>query len=320
MKSTKRFVITSSSGESGIEDFGWVENNELEKNSKLDYLKYPLKKWNEIVYEQDLEKSEIREEGKYYEYIVNKIMEKDIFKDSDFHKEKNSIFDFVFKDNYKIDYTLLKKGNIIPDFFVHKITIEKFLRILEERKYMMIFLKNNIPKDKKFISIVGEIKTSRFHAHKIDNQRQDYLAFINSVNTLNNSSNSDEFLVMMYIYDFSFASFKKEEKDYNVDTEPIIYGYMPKFYREDCYKCYNDIIDQLKLPNNKKIDSIDKTKFRQRKSKREIENENKKLLEKNKKLERLLYLLFAIIIIFVAIILKILKNKIYKFIKIYQLN
>ena len=317
MKSIKR-IKTSSSGESGIEDYGWVENNKFNQKYKLDYLEYPLKKWKEIVYEQDLENTKIREEGKYYEYIVNIIMEKDIFKDSEFHKEKNSIFDFVFENYYQIDYNLLKKGDIIPDFFVHKIPKEKFLKILDERKYM-ILLRNNIPKDKKYISIVGEIKTSRSKAHKKDEQRQDYLTFINSANNkLNNSSNSDEFLIMMYIYDISFSLFKNEENDYNVDIEPIIYGYMPKLYYEDCYKSYNDIIEQLKLPNERKIDLIKKEKFKQKRSKREIEIENKKieienkkLSEENKKLKKLLFVFIIIIIVPLCL------NYLYKIYKLY---
>ena len=310
MKSIK-CVKVSSSGESGIEDYGWVENDKFNEEYKLDYLKYPLKEWKEIVCIQDLENSKIREEGKYYEYIVNIIMEKDIFKDSEFHLEKNSIFDFKFEDYYRIDYSLLKKRDIIPDFFVYKIPIKKFLQILDERNYM-ILLRNNIPKDKKYISIVGEIKTSRSKAHKKDDQRQDYLTFINSANNLNNS---DEFLIMMYIYDISFSLFKNEEKDYNEDKEPIIYGYMPKLYYEDCYKSYNDIIDQLRLPNDK-IDLINKAKYRQKTSKREIEIENKKLSkeiklvsEENKKLKRLL---FVFIILIIGLFLSNL-NKIYKF-------
>ena len=307
MKSIKH-IKTTSSGESGIEDYGWVQSDKFKEEYKRDYLEYPLKNWKEIVYEQEKENSKVVNEGKYYEYIVNMILEKDIFKDSEFHKEKNSIFDFIFEDYYRIDYSLLKKRDIIPDFFVHKIHIEKFLQILSERKYMML-LRNNIPKDKKYISIVGEIKTSRTNAHKNDDQRKDYITFINSVNILNNSSNSDELLIMMYIYDISFLSFKNEEIDYNVDQEAIVYGYIPKLYYEDCYKSYNDIIEQLKLPIENKIDLKNNVIFRKRESKRELIIKMKSLSEENKYLKRLL---FVIIIYIVAQYLNDL-NKIYKF-------
>jgi len=311
MKSIKR-IKSSSSVELGIKDYGCVENNKFNKEYKLSYLEYPLKNWKNIVYEQDVKNSKVINEGKYYEYIVNIIFEKDIFKDLEFHKEKNSIFDFDFKDCYKIDYSLLKKGDILPDFFVHKIPMGKFLQILDERKFMLL-LRNNIPKDKKYISIVGENKISLSNAHKKDYQRQDYLTFINSVNNLNNSSNSDEFLIMMYIYDISFLLFKNKETYYNVDNEPIIYGYMPKFYYEDCYKSYNDIIDQLKQTFENKIDFKNKVKLKKKKSKRQDINEYKSLLkeyksllEEKKRLKRLLYVF--IIIIFVLQIIIVIKS------------
>ena len=309
MKSIKS-IKTSSSVELGIKDYDWVENNKFNKEYKLSYLEYPLKNWKNIVYEQDVKNTKVIDKGKYYEYIVNIILEKDIFKDSEFHKEKNSIFDFDFEDYYKIDYSLLKKGDILPDFFVHKIPMDKFLQILEERKCMLL-LRNNIPKDKKYISIVGETKTSRSNAHKKDDQRQDYLTFINSVNNLNNSSNSDEFLIMMYIYDISFLLYKNEETDYNIDNEPIIYGYMPKLYYEDCYKSYNDIIDQLKQTFENKIDFKNKVKLKKKNSKRQIKNEYKSLLEEYKSLseenKRLKRLLYVCIIIFVAEIITVIK-------------
>ena len=53
-------------------------------------------------------------------------MENDVFKDLDFHKEENYTFDSNFEKHYKIDYSLLKKGGIKPDFFVYKITKNKF--------------------------------------------------------------------------------------------------------------------------------------------------------------------------------------------------
>ena len=93
--------------------------------------------WRDIVF-KNLKDSKFTDEGKYYEYIVNKILENDIFKDLDFHKEKKYTFDFNFENHYNIDYSLLKKGGIEPDFFVYKIPIEKFWQIIEKRKYMLL--------------------------------------------------------------------------------------------------------------------------------------------------------------------------------------
>lgn len=291
-------VRTSSSGESGSEDFGWVENNKFKEEHKKNYIEYPLKKWKEIVYEQDLKHSKFTDEGKYYEKIVITILEKDIFKDLEFHKEQKYIFDFDFEKYYKIEYSSLIKGDIKPDFFVYNIPVEKFLSILNKRKYMML-LRHNIPNDKKYISVVGEIKTTRNKAHKNNTQRLDYLTFINLANNLNKSSNSDEFLVMMYIYDISFSLFKNEENDYDEDKEAIIYGYMPKLYYEDCYKKYNEIIDLLKLPNEK-IDLTNKVNFIPKITKRQLLNENKSLSAQNKFLK---IILFSFAVIFGAYII-----------------
>ena len=92
-----------------------------------------------------------------------------------------------------------------------------------------MLLRHYIPKDKKYISIVGETKTTLSKDHKNKTQRKDYLTFIKLVNNLINSSNSDEFLIIMYIYDISFSLFKNESIDYDIDEEPIIYGYMQNF-------------------------------------------------------------------------------------------
>ena len=301
---SKKSVITSSSGESGIEDFEWVENNKFKEEYKKNYLEYPLKKWKEIVYEQDLKDSKITDEGKYYKYTVNSILENDIFKDLEFHKEKKYIFDFNFEKYYNINYNSLIKGAIKPDFFVYKIPKGKFLEILNERKYMML-LRHKIPNDKKYISVVGEIKTSRIKAHKNDNQRQDYLTFINLANNLNKSSNSDEFLIMMYIYDISFSLFKNEENDYDEDKEAIIYGYIPKLYYEDCYKKYNEIIDLLKL-SKEKIDLDNNVKLKPKISKRQLLNEKRQLLIEHKLLsdkikfqKRILYSLIILIVAYI---------------------
>ena len=117
---SKKSVITSSSGESGIEDFEWVENNKFKEEYKKNYLEYPLKKWKEIVYEQDLKDSKITDEGKYYKYTVNTILENDIFKDLEFHKEKKYIFDFNFEKYYNINYNSLIKEQLNQIFLFIK--------------------------------------------------------------------------------------------------------------------------------------------------------------------------------------------------------
>ena len=210
----------------------------------------------------------------YYQGTVYKILRKDVFKGLNFHEKRDGAIDFNFKNVYKIDYDQLHKNNIYPDFYVYKIEAKKFFDIIKSRSYMMILHhENNIPKDAKFISILGEIKSSYNFCHSPSLQNQDYEKFIKFANRLKN----DEYIILMYIYDNSFQFF---DKDYNYTPEeksPIIYGYVPKLYYEDCYCKYNELIDLLKL-NIEKIDLHDKTKFKKRR--RELEKENIELAQK----------------------------------------
>ena len=274
MKGDITFMSSSTARESGFEDYNWVNDEKLPNETKLNLLDYPLNMWNDITFDQDFQGYQINDEGTYYQKVVNKILAKDIFKDLDFHKEENGVMDFKIADTYKIDYNLLTKKSINPDFLVYKIPKNNFFEILEERKYMMI-MKYNIPDDKDCISIIGEIKTRTHSAHKNSYQRQGYLNFINLVNS---SNQSNEFLIMMYIYDESFSLFKKELSTKEQDKYPIIYGYMPKLYYENCYKTYNVLIDLLGS-SKEKIDISNKNIFKKKITK-------KQLLQKNEELEK----------------------------------
>ena len=81
----------------------------------------------------------------------------------------------------------------------------------------------------------------------------------------------------MYIYDNSFKFFEKDITFEANKKSPIIYSYMPKLYYEDCYRSYNELIEQLKL-NTDKIDINDKTIFK--KKRKELEKENDILIQK----------------------------------------
>ena len=292
--------------ESGTENFNWVNKRTFPKQLKKFYTQFPLDSWKDIVLGR--KRPLIYDEGLYYQGTVNKILRKDIFKDCDFHGEKNGAIDFNFKQVYKIDYDQLLKKKIRPDFYVYRIERQKFFEILESRKYMMILKnENNIPKNIKFISILGEIKSSYESCHTDDDQRYDYEKFIELANTLN----TEEYIILMYIYDNSFNFF---QKDYFYSAEkknPIIYGYAPKLYYEDCYKSYNDLIDQLKL-NKEKLDLRDKKVFK--KKKRELEKENNRLIQENNLLRQQYKKLLNSLIIFISFILVlIISYLLYKF-------
>ena len=279
MKEDTTLMSSSTARESGFEDYNWVSDEKLPNETKLNFLDYPLNMWKDITLDQDFQGYHINDEGTYYQKVVNKILAKDIFKDLDFHKEENGVMDFKIADNYKIDYNLLTKKSINPDFLIYKIPKDNFFEILEERKYMMI-MKYNIPDDKDYISIIGEIKTRTHSAHKNSYQRQGYLNFINLVNS---SNQSNEFLIMMYIYDESFSLFKKELSTKEQDKFPFIYGYMPKLYYENCYKTYN-VLSDLLGSSKKKIDISNKNIFKKKITK-------KQLLLKNEELEKELNLI-----------------------------
>ena len=154
---------------------------------------------------------------------------------------------------------------------------KKFFDIIQSREYMMILHnKDKILKEKKFISVLGEIKSSYFSCHLDNEQRLDYKKFAQLVN----ESEGDEFVVLMYIYDNSFNFFQRDY--YNIQDEmpiiPIIYAYVPKLYYENCYDSYNELIDLLKL-QKEKINLNEKIKFK--KKRKDLEKEINSLMKEN---------------------------------------
>ena len=112
---------------------------------------------------------------------------------------------------YNVEGNELIKGFISPDFFIYKIEIEKFNELLKEREYMMKTFKK-LNKNIKYVSIIGEIKISHKSAFKNNDQRKDYITFIQKAKaTLN-----EEELVLMYVYDQSYKLFK-EDKPKEID-------------------------------------------------------------------------------------------------------
>ena len=105
-------------------------------------------------------------------------------------------------------------------------------------------------------------------------------------------------MVLLYIYDHSFYSFKEEINNMAKKSEdylPIIYSYIPKLYYEECYKVYNDIITELKL-KIPPIDIKDKTQFKIRKNRKQLVEENKSLQTKNIILEGIIVFIIAMYI------------------------
>ena len=274
-------MTSSSVGESTKEDFSWVMNQQISNQEKLDYLKYPLSNWKEIVFYSN--EFVLSDEGTYYQKIVNKILKEEVFKYFKFYREKEGKIDIDLNKYYNVDKNLLTKKEIIPDFYVHNIEKDNLMKLLKLRYYMFI-PKLNIPDHIINISIIGEIKSTRKSAHKNTNQLKDYFKYIE----LANKNLTNEMLILMLIYDESYNLFLRE-KQTKSEGASVIYGYVPKLYYEDCYKAYNELIDQLK-PSINKIE-IQNINFKKKISK----NELIKRLESSKKMIQILSLIILIL-------------------------
>ena len=260
----------SSSAKSFQEDYSWAKESKFSVEEKKDYLKFPLKEWKKIVFDKD---SYLTDEDDY-QADVAKILEQDLFKDYRFYKENKGKIDFEFNKVYEKPFQSINTKFIAPDFFVYKIPTKKFFDLLKCRNYMLTY-KYKIPDNQQFISILGEIKSIPKSAHKSIEQRKAYIKFVQEVNNLK----TNEFMVLLYIYDHSFCLFKDEINYMTKKSEdqfPIIYGYIPKLYYEDSYEVYN--IEIKSLQNENEL----------------LQNEIKILENKNKLLKGLLVLILAI--------------------------
>ena len=262
--------VISSSVESVVEeDFDWVADKNFSSENKKDYLKYPLSLWREIVYESGIN---IYSMGEYYADRVEKVLKNEVFKSFKFYKEKRGKFKINYVKYYNVDELVLTKNSIIPDFFVHKIEVKKFKELLENRKYMMRTFQE-LNTNKKYISVIGEIKISQNYVFKNNNQRKDYIKFIQNANS------TEEELVLMYVYDESYKLFK-EVSPKNEDKIFLILCYIPRLFLDDCYKAYNNIIKELKL-NINEID-LNKKPNEIKLNKEELINELKEELNASK--------------------------------------
>ena len=86
----------------------------------------------------------------------------------------------ISDETFNMAYQSINKDFIPPDFFVYHIPIQKFLNLLQSRNYILI-CKNKIPTNQKFISILGEIKSTRKSAPKNTKQREDYIKFVQQI-------------------------------------------------------------------------------------------------------------------------------------------
>jgi len=245
---------SSSSGKISSETFNWDNEEEIKEN----FIKFPLDKWYEIVFEiKSIVKDNVLFEGNLYQSTVNLILKKDVFKGENFIEENNYI-SIIYKDSDISNFlknvfpNILEKNSkdinsseLKPDFLVYDIKKEKFFQIIENRNYMIYYKKFEIPNEIDKISILGEIKISKKTG---GSQFQKYKLFIKNY--------KKKYFVLMNVYDTSYKNFFENKKksdntsksDYDI---PIIFCYIPKTYLNDCFNKYNEI---LKLKNYKPIE------------------------------------------------------------------
>ena len=280
-KSLSSSMRSSSSEETVSEDFNWIDDENFLSSNKKDYLKYPLSDWRESSYIPILGKSQthLTSEGKLYEMKVRKILRDDVFKGFHFIYEKDGLVEFDFMNNYEVIPIDIGMPSIEPDFFVHKMEVVKFNELLKKRSYMIRTFQSLKP-DVKYVSIIGEIKIDHKRAFKMDDQRKAYTSFIDKA-----TLKEGEKLLLMYVYDQSYKLFKEDVPNES-DSVFLIICYIPKIYRNNCYKAYNDTIEYLNLDSHQKIDlnKVPGKKPTKNELIKIIENKDKEIEKKDKEI------------------------------------
>ena len=276
--------VISSSEETVTEDFDWINDENFLLSNKQDYLKYPLSDWKKRSYIPNLGEPQIHvtSEGKLYEKKVRTILRDDVFKGFEFIYERDGYANFNLMSDYKVfPKDINNKISIEPDFFVKKMKAENFKDLLEKRSYMIRTFQKLEP-EVEYVSIIGEIKIGHKRAFKWDDQRQAYNSFISKA-----TLKKGEKLLLMYVYDQSYKLFK-DDKPNAFDSVFLIICYIPKIYKDKCYKAYNDTIDYLKSNSCQKIDLNKEQEKRLTKNEliKEIEKKNEEISKKNEEISK----------------------------------
>ena len=130
----------------------------------------------------------------------------------------------------------------------------------------------------------------------MDDQRKAYTSFIQK-----EVLEEGEQLLLMYVYDQSYKSFKKDKPN-ELDLVSLIICYIPKIYEGKCYKAYNDIIDYLNLDSGKKID-LDKIPAKRPRKNELIKEIKKKDKELDKKDKEIKFMKVCIVVLIIALLL-----------------
>jgi hypothetical protein len=141
-----------------------------------------------------------------------------------------------YEDGKKVIF--LKEG-ILPDFLIQGIKFYEFKQIIDERKYMFQYGEywydlKNWPENAD-VTIIGEI------CNKLASKKRE------QINRYDEYINRHKYHILMLIFDFNYEHLFTSTLNFSnlqklaYNKTPIVFGYIPKLFREDCYIAYNEI-------------------------------------------------------------------------------
>ena len=229
------------------EDYEWVNKN---NKSMYDYYKqFPFNDWIKII-KDIIDKKEEVNTGKKYQNTVIQILLNDIFKDCE----------LVFESK-------TQKLELNADFIVKEIYFKDLNKILSKRYYMIKYYNLNFEQNSK-LKIIGEI------CNNIVNKN--YSQIDKYCDCVWKNQNT----VLMLIFDYSFQNLfniEKLEIYFKLKKIPIIYAYIPKLYREDCYQHYNNINGKNKIEYKNYIKALYNTMDIENLKKKSEDSEQEKI-------------------------------------------
>ena len=254
------------------EDYSWTkENSALIKQ----YIRFPFIEWNRIIIESGLDTTYYDEKKSYHDFSYI-ILKEDVFKGQEFYSENNEkktdIFQ-AFLAEKKINYNKFLFNAIKPDFIIPNISKVDFVKIFNFRDFMFKYDNNyNSLENIEIINIIGELKLNPDNIK--NDQKNRYIVLCEYLNLL---YKKNEYFMVLYISDLSYK--KLWNKNF-FKEKPIILGYIPKLYKSDYLKVYEELLNNIE--NNKISNLFNEQKKVIETHSQENENQEKKELKNQK--------------------------------------
>ena len=211
------------------EDLNWINEDNMINVERFSL--FSLKFWKALTFDK-LDKNIMLQIGTCYQSCVNDILKNDVFRGENFYWET-------------MKYKAINDEEMSPDFYIENIDSKKLIEIINDRSYMFK-MNYKISINVKKICIIGEVKTSKARLRS-GSQKMDYLTYCKM------KTNFDKLFMVMYIFDKSYKDFYSS---FLPRGKPIIFGYVPKLYKADCYIKMNEILKLLDAKNIKRPKEI----------------------------------------------------------------